>query len=51
MARGYTTKRGKPAGYKSAVGAENPSQAARLNKLKTPQPVVPHNKAHGAKKK
>ena len=41
MAKGYSTKRGKPSGFKSAVGAENPGQAARLNKLKSPQPVVP----------
>lgn len=46
----YKTKSGKPKGGKSAVGATNPSQAAALNRHKTGQPVVPHNKAHGSKK-
>lgn len=41
--KGYSTKKGKPSGH-SAIGATNPAQAARLNKLKTPQPVVPASK-------
>lgn len=51
MAKGYKTSLGKPAGGKSAVGAANPAQAAALNRHKTGQPVVPHNRAHGSKSK
>lgn len=40
---------GKTKKAQSAVGATNPAQARALNKLKTGQPTVPHDKAKGSR--